>query len=47
MLLMASEMLEIAFGFLNVVIRVTDCKVMCFGVQLKLVKSKNHFQSEH
>lgn len=47
MLLMASEMLEIAFVFLNVIVRVTDCKLMCFGVQLRLVKSKNHFQSEH
>lgn len=47
MLTMASEMLEIAFAFLNVFIRVTDCKLMCFGVQLRLVKSKNPFQSEH
>lgn len=47
MFLMASEMSEIAFVFLNVVIRVTDCKLMCFGVQLRLVKSRNHFQSEH
>lgn len=43
MLLMASEMLEIAFVFLNGVIRGTDCKLMHFGVQLRLVKSMKDF----
>lgn len=43
MLLMASATLEIAFVFLNGIISVTDCKLMCFGVQIRLVESKNHF----